>query len=200
MRIAILTGDIVKSSKLSAAQLQQLFSTLQQAADTITEWQDSPTRFLRFSGDAWQCLLVRPELALRASLLFRAHIRARSKTFETRIFAGFGPAQPVSPDGLGATDGVAFQASGRGLKAMRPAQYLGASQHNALFALADEVSRRWSPKQAQAFTYALQPSPPSQESIANRLGVSQQAIAKRLRAGGEWALQTAIDEIEFNTL
>ncbi|MBL4806108.1 MAG: hypothetical protein JKY31_02335 [Rhodobacteraceae bacterium] len=196
MTVAILTGDIVKSTKLSQTERETLFSALKTTADVVADWQGTSTLFTRFSGDGWQCMLTNPALALRVCLLFRSHIRQLSKTFDTRIFVGIGAVENLSDDGLGASDGRALRLSGRGLTGLRPAQYFGASENNAVFVLADEISRHWTQKQAEVFTLGLQPNAPSQEAIAEKLGVSQQAIAKRLRAGGEAALLSACVEME----
>jgi len=197
--VAVLTGDIVKSTTLALPEREALFAGLKAGASVITDMQDSRTYFERFSGDSWQLLLVKPKLALRACLLLRAYIRQESKTFETRISVGTGPIERLSPEGLGASDGPAFQASGRGLKALPAGQCFAINaSHNPAFVLADHISQGWSQKQAAVLTKSLQLSPPSQHTIAQTLKISQQAVAKRLKSSGYMALAAALDEIESN--
>ena len=199
--VAVLTGDIVKSGGLGLPEREVLFAALKAGAETIAQMQDSPTHFERFSGDSWQLLLLHPKLALRACLLLRAYIRQDSKTFETRISVGAGAIEPLSPEGLGASDGPAFQASGRGLRALPAGRcFTINSRHNPAFVLADHISQGWSQKQAAVLTKSLQFAPPSQQAIARTLKISQQAVAKRLKSSGYMALAAALEDIESNNL
>lgn len=195
--VAVLTGDIVKSTKLSLPEREALFGALKAGASLISELQGEDVRFERFSGDSWQMLLVRPALALRACLLLRAYIRRESKSFETRISVGVGSIEPLSAEGLGASDGVAFQASGRELKKMLPKQYFTAnSPDKAVFILADGISQRWTVAQARVLALSLVFPRPTQETMAEYLGISRQSVGKHQIAAGEPALLSALAEIE----
>lgn len=197
--VAVLTGDIVNSTKLSPTERETLFAALKAGAEVVGTIQGESPHFDRFSGDSWQMLLTQPKLALRACLLVRAYIRKESKKFETRISVGVGPIEPLSPEGLGASDGIAFQASGRGLKQLRANQFfLINTNDNAAFVLADEISKHWSVKQAAVMLLALGFNPQSHKMIAVDLGVSQQAVSKRLHAAGLPALLAALEELENN--
>ena len=66
----------------------------------------------------------------------------------------------------------------------------------AVFALADEISRLWTPRQAEVLIETLSPGEEVQEALAAQRGISQQAIAKRLSGGGDWALQRALAAVE----
>jgi hypothetical protein len=66
----------------------------------------------------------------------------------------------------------------------------------ALFSLSDEISRLWTPAQAEVLIETLAPGEEVQEVLAGRHGVSQQAIAKRLSGGGDWAVQRALAALE----
>ena len=67
----------------------------------------------------------------------------------------------------------------------------------AIFALADEISRKWTPGQARVFARLLTESPrPSQEKLAAALGITQQSVAEHLTGGGDWALQDALLAVE----
>ncbi|MBL1436144.1 MAG: hypothetical protein COB08_008100 [Rhodobacteraceae bacterium] len=196
--IAVLTGDIVKSTALSRDERDALFAGLKAGADAVEALQDEPAQFERFSGDSWQ-MLVQPKLALRASLVMRAFIRQESKSFETRISVGIGAVEPLSPEGLGASDGPAFWASGRGLKALKGAQYFCTNTGNKpIFILADEISKRWTQAQARVLAFSLLLPHPTQESVASKVGISQQSVRNHLAAAGEPALLAALADIEYS--
>lgn len=196
--IAVLTGDIVKSTALSRDERDALFAGLRAGAVAVEALQGLPSNFERFSGDSWQ-MLATPRFALRACLLMRAHIRQESKAFETRISVGVGAIEPLSPEGLGASDGPAFQTSGRGLKALKGAQYFCINTDNQpIFILADEISKRWTQAQARVLAISLMRPHPTQETVAGRIGISQQSVQNHLVAAGEPALLAVLDEIEYN--
>lgn len=196
--IAILTGDIVKSSRLSRNERDALFTALKSGAAEVEALQAEPPLFERFSGDSWQ-MLVQPELALRACLLMRAFIRQESKAFETRISVGVGTIEPLSPEGLGASDGPAFQASGRGLKALKGAQYFCVNTPELpVFILADEISKKWTQAQARVLAISLMRPHPTQETVAGRVGISQQSVRNHLIAAGEPALLSVLGSIEHS--
>jgi hypothetical protein len=67
----------------------------------------------------------------------------------------------------------------------------------AIFDLADEISRNWTPAQANVFASLLLETPrPSQEVLARSLNVTQQTVANHLAGGGDWALQNALEALE----
>ena len=203
---AVLTGDIVRSSRLAPDALDAVIGALARGAAAMSDWEGAePARFTRFRGDGWQCLAPAQPLALRAALFLRAHLRALDRDADTRISVGIGPAA-IPPDGnLSAASGAAFEISGRGLDRMARVQQLavawaepppGAALVGAVFALSDEISRLWTPLQAEVLIEVLSPGDESQESLAAQHGVSQQAIAKRLSGGGDWALRRALAALE----
>lgn len=194
--VAVLTGDIIKSTKLSLLARDTLFAALKAGAATIAEMQGSPTHFTRFSGDSWQ-MLVQPRFALRACLLMRSFIKQEDKAFETRISVGVGAIEPLSEDGLGASDGPAFQASGRGLDALSRAQHLSISTaDNPIFILADEISKRWTTAQARVLCKSLTLPHPTQDALASHLGVSRHTVRNHQIAAGAPALLTVMESLE----
>jgi hypothetical protein len=194
--IAVLTGDIVKSTTLSRDARDALFAGLRAGAAAVEAVQEEPALFERFSGDSWQ-MLTKPRFALRASLLMRAFIRQENKAFETRISVGLGAVEPLSPEGLGASDGPAFQASGRGLQGLKGAQHFAINTPDlTVFILSDEISTRWTQAQARVLAYALMLPRPTQQSVAGKVGISQQSVRNHLSAAGEPALQAALADIE----
>jgi len=199
--LAVLTGDIVASSRLSPADLDDVLAAVATSSETAASWTGSRARFGRYRGDGWQCLGPSPALSLRAALFIRAGLRARRRDLDTRISIGIG-AGSMPETGIAAASGPAFERSGAGLDGMgRAARFAVASSdeiglEGAVLALADEISRRWTARQAEVFVHALPPDAPTQNAIGARLGISQQMVAKHLRAGGDWALREAMAAME----
>ena len=204
--LAVLTGDFIRSRCQPAGVLDEAMKALAAGADSMAAWPDGrPARFTRFRGDGWQCLAPAPASALRAALFLRACLRAADRDLDTRISVGIGPGSiPVDGD-LGSASGPAFELSGRGLDGMARVQQFAIAWRDpppcttltgAVVALADEISRLWTARQAEAMIDTLAPGSIAQQRIAERHGVSQQAIAKRLSGSGDWALQRALSAVE----
>ena len=194
--IAVLTGDIVKSTALSRDERDALFAGLKAGATAVESLESTPSRFTRFAGDSWQ-MLAPPRFALRACLIMRAYIRQESKAFETRISVGIGAIEPLSSAGLGASDGPAFQASGRGLQALKGAQYFTINTPDLpIYILADEISKNWTQAQARVLCKSLTRPHPTQNSLASYLGVSRMTVRGHQIAAGEPALLAVLDMLE----
>ncbi|MHC0053953.1 hypothetical protein [Actibacterium sp. D379-3] len=198
---AVLTGDLVGSTKAGAVAVDAAMATLSQGADTLSHWAGCETRFTRFRGDGWQIYLDVPGLALRACLYLTACLRADKAAPFTRIAAGIGAVPSVPIDRLDSAGGAAFELSGRALDAMTRGR-LGLAapglpaEAAALFDLADALTRHWTAKQAAALMLALAPHAPSQSEMAARLGITQQAFALRVNGAGLWALDAAMALLE----
>lgn len=207
--LAVLTGDIIRSTRRSPEALDAAMATLAAAAAAMSAWDGGrPARFTRFRGDGWQCLAPAAGLALRAVLFLRANLRALDRDTDTRVSVGIGPGALPAGDDLAAASGPAFEISGRGLDRMARVQQLavawadpppGAAVIGAVYALTDEISRLWTPRQAEVLIETLSPGDESQEALAAHHGVTQQAIAKRLSGGGDWALRRALAAVEAGT-
>ncbi len=207
--LAVLTGDIVRSTRLGGDALDAAMTHLRGAAEALAGWPGArPVRFTRFRGDGWQCLAPAPHLALRAALVLRAGLRALDADTDSRVAIGIGAGRLPQGTGLAAASGAAFEVSGRGLDAMPRGRRIAidwadpppdAALIDALCGLADEISRRWTPPQAEVLTGTLSPGTTPQRALAERHGISQQAIAKRLSAGGDAALHRALGALETGT-
>ena len=144
-------------------------------------------------------MLTEPRFALRASLLMRAFIRQESKAYETRISVGIGAVEPLSSEGLGASDGPAFQASGRGLQALKGAQYFTINTPDLpIYILADQISKNWTQAQARVLCKSLTRPHPTQDSLASYLGVSRITVRGHQIAAGEPALLAVLHMLEGN--
>lgn len=197
--VAILTGDLVRSSRAAPAAVARAMGLLGDIAAEIAAWAPgSDARFTRFRGDGWQMHLARPALALRAALRTLAGLAAVPNGLATRAAIGIGPATSLGTASLADADGPAFAASGRALDAMGRGRRLAVDGagvgplHRAVVDLLDERSARWTRPQAEAMALALGPAAPPARDLAARLGISPQALSYRLTGAGLPAIRSAL--------
>lgn len=196
---AVLTGDIVGSSRAGAQATDRALSALRDAAREMSHWIDRDTKFTRFRGDGWQILLpVQPGLAFRSTLFLSARLRAADTGLATRIAVGIGPVERSGTKDLSDAAGEAFETSGGTLDGMdRWDRILIAGRgvtdwHEGLFEIADWMIRRWSREQAEAAALVLDDKAATATALAERLGISRQAFQARLDGSGVAALATAL--------
>ena len=202
---AVLTGDIIKSSRLQPGQLESVRSSLLGAVDVVRRWKRGLVKgkLEFFRGDAWQVLLTDPAMAMRAGILLRASLLAEGVA-DTRIAIGLGTVQKVSPRTISLSTGQAFFLSGHGLDSMtqysrmtvevpKPAgplsDWLSAASH-----LCDALIGQWTRRQAEIVCAAVDPKEPDHEEIARTLrpAVSKQAVAKALNGASWYAIREAV--------
>lgn len=202
MLYAVITGDIVGSSKFSISQRSQLLSVLKDSFGTIEKVFPGTIHapFEIHRGDSFQGVLSNPEIALSAALVIRAVLRgmgsvqSRRKAWDARMAVGIGSIDFL-PDGRGTEgDGEAFRHSGPVLDKMKgdrrllirtPWDSVNAEFETAC-ALLDAIIHRWSGEQAMAIFCQIVGL--TQESTAKRLGISQPAVRLRLQGAGGWAI------------
>lgn len=200
--IAVLTGDIVNSTALGEAKLEQAMSALDKQAQRLSAIYDEPMHFSRHRGDGWQIILTKPEYALRITLSFRATLRTLGKEFDSRIACATGDAELPLEENLNHETGAPFIQSGLLLqvitddKTLRIAHAHGGAI-SAAFVLADFISQSWTPPQAKAINYALEKEGyHSLTYIAEQIGKSRQAVSKSLDGAGYPSLEIALTSIE----
>lgn len=198
-RICVLTGDIVRSTRLEKHELESLMHSLLEAADSIRRWTSPPSPQLeRFRGDGWQLALTEPRLALRAALVLRAALRMSDPGVDSRIGIGVGSAELATS--LATSSGAAFEYSGTQLEKIRgPDRWAFQSEDataplfdltKALFTACEGWSRRWTAKQAETVFHLLQPDEPEMAAVARQLEVRPQTIQKHFaKAGGKALIQ-----------
>ena len=195
---AIFTGDIVKSTAMTRAELDAVFARLEEAADAVATWQSQPTRMTRFRGDGWQ-MAVAPQFTFRAALVLRAAVRRCGKTADTRFGIGLGDAQ-FAGDDLSRADGAALVRSGHALDALPRTRRLNAPDAplglRAALPLADRIAGRWTMRQADVAYYMLAPEPPVQASLAQQFDLTQQSVQGHVDAAGIDELREVCDTLE----
>ncbi len=188
---AVLTGDLIGSTKADPAAVELAMNTLRKSADTLAGWRgETAPRFTRFRGDGWQIVVEPPELALRAALFLKARLGAGGTGLATRIAIGIGPIADPGTGDLAGAHGPAFEASGRALDAMKRGEdWVIAGEgigglHRSLVTLLAATARTWSREQAEAMAHALDPASPTLAEISGRIGITPQAVSYRLKAAG----------------
>ncbi len=199
---SVMTGDLIRATGASDPDVERTFQKLERLLAEIADWPGAPhrpPRFTRFRGDGWHAILTAPDHVLTAALYLFAALRISQGTVATRISIGIGEISFAGTDDLSDARGSAFTHSGRGLDAMPRGQWLSISGegvtplHKAACLLIAERATRWTVEQAKAVSFALSPDMATQSDIAERLGISTQAVNARLTAAGFQTIRQALD-------
>ncbi|MFP4672878.1 MAG: hypothetical protein ACOC43_15350 [Desulfohalobiaceae bacterium] len=196
---AVITGDIIGSSKLDPANRQELHQVMLTACSRLREVfaRAVPLEVDIFRGDSWQLLVTEPEKSLRIGLLYRLDIKIRfASKVDSRLAIGLGRILFLPGDRVSQGEGPAFRLSGQALDNLPAYSALGLGMDSSgqqqgcsellqgsLFLL-DAILRSWSPKQALAVYGALQDW--TQERITSlwQPKISQQTVAEYLQKAG----------------
>jgi len=188
----VVTGDIVGSTTLSPADGKRLRTTMQAAGRELRAWLGAamPLPLDIYAGDTWQLLLTDPGRALRASLFYRAYLRAHLNNIDTRVAIAINTVNTLSDARISHGTGAAFTASGRLLtdtQAPSRMRFAAPTQHetevwDAVLRLIDAlVVRKWTARHALAVCGAArdwtqveigrrwQPKPIKQSSVSDHL-------------------------------
>jgi len=216
-RCAVITGDVVKSSKLPDDLRRKLSDILRKAYADLKAMAPAlfPEDVLRyplavFRGDAIQMVVVEPEYAAHAAVAFRALVLAASEKprIELRLALGIGPIDFVPGNDVHEGDGEAFRLSGRALDEMKSSATLAVASETSerqaalktVLSLVDAVTDAWTPNQARAVAGAMKGR--TQEQIAASWPgkpTSQQNVWRQLRRAHWDAVHTALEFVR-NTL
>lgn len=167
---AVLTGDLVSSSRLSSNQSQRAMELLRTSATlfercfpgTLCGSMDT------FRHDSWQLLLSKPEQAFRAALFLRSALKMESDAttkYDTRISIGIGTVEYIATERISDSRGLSFTLSGRGIDTMKGASLaLSISMElaepwsdmtSAVIPLLDCIASDWTPTESRAVNAAL---------------------------------------------
>ncbi|MBL39277.1 MAG: hypothetical protein CMP07_12795 [Xanthomonadales bacterium] len=204
-KICVLTGDIVRSTRMESERLDELMRSLSEGADNIRRWTEpSSPRLERFRGDGWQFALIEPVHALRAGLLFRSIVKNFDQDADTRIAFGIGFG--ALGTALAGSQGSAFELSGMHLEEIKgpdrwaidgdfkPRQLLPLIK--GLFAACEGLSSGWTSKQAEVFGLVAAPEEPKYAQVAESIGVRPQTVQDHFAKAGGRALLRAIHGFE----
>lgn len=203
--ICVLTGDIVRSTRMESGKLDELMDSLSEGADKIRHWtQPTSPSLERFRGDGWQLALTDTGHALRAGLVLRAIVKKFDQEADTRIAFGIGAGRFGST--LANSAGPAFALSGTRLEKIKSQDRWAIdgefdSQQvlplvRGLFAASEGLSSGWTSKQAEVFERLAAPDKPKYAQVAKALRVSAQTVQEHFAKAGGRSLQQAIHWFE----
>jgi hypothetical protein len=206
---AVLTGDIVGSSKLAKARRQALPERLKQAGrETQKAFAAAvPLPIDVFRGDSWQLLVTDPVHSLRIALYFRALVRAdaeRGRGLDTRISLGLGGVDFIPRKNVSEGDGEAYRLSGRALEGLpgglalvlAAPSLLAQETWPALIGLIDALAKGWTGPQARAVAGALRGKTQAAIAAIFPVRISQQAVTRHLAKAHWLALEGALNSLE----
>ncbi len=192
---AVITGDVVGSSKMKAEERKKLLNVLKSSFARLDEILGDEFIYFPFEifrGDSFQGVLSKPELALKTAILIRAGIRNGIKTrvkdaVDARIAIGIGTIDFLPTEKGGEGDGEAYRNSGLLLDDKKKSHqriFIKTPWENindeltTEFFLLDAIVSRWTNQQVEiVFEYF---KGLTQEEMAEKFNISQPAVRKRL--------------------
>jgi len=193
---AVLTGDIIESSKLEKNHRKKLPQILEEIFTAVheTSQKKSGPGFQIFRGDSFQGIFTTPEVALDAAFVIRSILRYLTdkgfgKTMDCRIAIGIGSID-FMPSSGGDGDGEAFRLSGLYLDSFKKDRSLGIvtslkeinKELEAECLLAEVIISKWTANQAQVIPMLI--SGKTQLEIASELDIAQSSVSYRVRDAG----------------
>ncbi|MCU0423116.1 MAG: hypothetical protein MUC81_09920 [Bacteroidia bacterium] len=219
---AVITGDIIQSTKMTASQRISLIKYLENA---LYNWsKDYNFQYEIYRGDSFQCLLNHPLYALRVALQVKTYIRGLNPNsvyklsaekqpskvqtmiypiwmFDIRLAIGIGEVEGKTRS-LRIANGNAFLLSGRSLDSLkRIKQTLGIASNDVFqveldteFYLLDHIISKTTALQSEVICLKLLGYP--EIEIAKMLGIAQSAVNQRSNKGGWNAIAKMVRRYE----
>ena len=220
---AVITGDIVQSSKLDPGDKSWLIRSLKK---TLKQWdKDFGTESEIYRGDSFQCLVSDPMYALRFALLIRTYIKSLNPSepydiysrenpeirkavlhtnwlFDTRVAIGIGEVDNPM-ESVKTSDGEAFQLSGRKLDEIKNSRQMMAIEVNdsdineelkTEIILLDHIVSRATALQCEVINLKLLSY--TENKIAREFKIQQSAVNQRSNSSGWYAINTALERFE----
>ncbi len=191
-QIAVITGDIVNSSKLTVEQKETVKERFVELAGN-----DALLKPKFYRGDSFQ-VAAKPEAALSLVLKFRFELRRLNENNDVRASIGIGEISAWNEDVLLA-GGSAFERSGKKLdelkkKGLRIVITTGNPELDeeleTYCVMADSLLNNLTTVQANIVFYKLADLP--QENIAEILEITQPSVSKTLKAANWKAIERFI--------
>jgi len=217
---AVLTGDLVNSSRLTSDESQKAMQWLRDAAGKLNDLHPHSIegKLDTFRHDSWQLLMGKPFLCLRVAVYFRTALKLHSDKkakYDTRISMGIGEVEMIAESRVSDSRGPAFTISGKNLDTMDRNRLVCEAQgeDSTDFALMgriavpllDCVVSDWTPTEAHAVHGTLEGL--TQENIAQLLppnprtgkAVTRQAVSDSLERGYWGTVENVLNGIEGNS-
>ena len=194
---AVLTGDIVNSTKLTPSKERGLIKIIQQALE--------PYKYEFYRGDSFQALMKQPADSLRIALLCRtAAISIIDKTnTDVKISIGLGEVNERIKT-LGAAKGEAFILSGRAFDELEKAEQrlviiTANEKANISFQLISDyinsIFSKMTPKQAKVIFELLKGG--LQQDVVKRLKKSKSTISQHVSSGRWPEIEKILNQYEL---
>jgi hypothetical protein len=178
---AVITGDVIKSTKVSAA------SWLETLKDELTELGTNPKDWEIYRGDSFQLFVKDAAQALIWAIKLKAAIK--SQGMDIRIAIGLGE-KSYDADRITESNGSAFVNSGEKFESLKKEKQNIAiksdfaqfdDEINTYLKLGLIVMDNWTANSAEIVGLMLDNPTLSQEEIGKLIGIKQNAVSKRLK-------------------
>ncbi|NRB25804.1 hypothetical protein [Shewanella sp.] len=196
--IAVISGDIVNSTKLTFDQFEQLLKRIKDIQKLITEGNSSNAHSIE-RGDEFQSVVHDIENALRYTIVYRIGIKALGKKFDSRISFAIASNADLR-ESVSESMGAAFVLSGRGLKALKSDRLCFNSDHfeltehfDLLFKYLDRQLTELTSRQCEVMLAMLRTNEAlSINDLAEKLNIASATASKSLKASG-WPLVSELN-------
>lgn len=221
---AVLTGDIINSQNIDLTVKRNVYLRLETLLKNITN-KESFFRGEMVGGDGFQCLIEKPEYALKFALLIKCFLRSYGQNelvatpysklknrmvpleipktiIDARIAIGIGATEFINKK-LSVSDGEAFRYSGRLLEKMK-----GTANTLLIDTGIDRIKKEMY-TMLSILDILMSKSTPAQNvvfyylimglketEIVGKLKISQSAINQRAKAGGWHAIDLALNRFK----
>ena len=188
---AVITGDLIDSTKYTSQELNTILDVLNQEFEII-RLDNINTDFKIFRGDSFQGIVLDPIVALDQVLAIKTavnKINIQNKKIsglpDFRIAIGIGTVN-LKRESILESNGEAFQFSGRALDTMKgdyPRLLLKTAnddlndEFNVHFSFLDSVTSKWSRESAEVVYYLHKGR--KEREIAEKFGIYQSAVNQR---------------------
>ena len=191
--IAVISGDVINSTKLSSEQFDQLLNRIKEIQTWISEGNKSNVHSID-RGDEFQTVVHDIENALRYTIIYRVAIKALGKLFDSRISFAIAPNADLR-ESVSESMGAAFVLSGRGLKNLKNERLLFNSEpaelsenFNLLFKYLDKQLTELTSRQCEVLLPMLKTNEGlSITELSKKLNIADATASKSLKASG-WSL------------
>jgi hypothetical protein len=191
--IAVISGDVINSTKLTSEQFEQLLIRIKDIQHLITEGSLSNVHSIE-RGDEFQTVVHDIENSLRYSIIYRIAIKALGKPFDSRISFAIASNADLR-ESVSESMGEAFVLSGRGLKNLKNDRLVFNSDRfelsnnfDLLFKYLDRQLTELTSRQCEVMLPMLKTNDGlSISELSKKLDVADATVSKSLKASG-WSL------------
>lgn len=201
--IAVISGDVVGSTKLTSDEFEQLLQRIKDIQAWINKGNNSNLHSIE-RGDEFQTVIHDINNTLRYAILYRIGIKALGKAFESRISFAIASNADLRTS-VSESMGEAFVLSGRGLKALKNDRFIFHSEHlelterfELLFKYLDKQLTELTSRQCAVLVPMLRNHEVlSVSELADKLGIATATASKSLKASG-WPLISELNSLFIN--